>query len=202
MKELYESEVLDEIFEARRDNFAQIFKEKEPSEIKRANLLYDRTLDKIENKLNNKKEKEEFMDLIEQLDNSWLDKMSYWLREYYKLGFCDAYNLRIEIKRENSNLDIKEDILSLDYDSFFELFEIYKTNRLYKSTEYKNIDNKLRQIKLKYPKVREFIEDGKIGKFTPNEQEAILEVRKLEGDIEMLEKKEAFRLGMSEGNIV
>jgi len=91
----------------------------------------------------------------------------------------------------NSNLSLDE-----------KLFEIYKTNRLYKSKEYKTIDKKLRQIKLKYTKVREFIEDGKIGKFTPNEQEAILEVRKLEGDIEMLEKKEAFRLGMLEGNIV
>ena len=202
MKELYESELLDEIFEARQEQFIEIFGGIERNEIKNANLLYDRTRDEIEDRLKGKKGKSKIMDLIEQLDCSWLDKESYWSREYYKLGFCDAYNLKVEVKKGISNLSIKMDILSLDYDSFFELFEMYKTNRLYKSKEYKALEEELRKIKIKYPKVREFIEDGKTGKFTPSEQEAILMVRKLEGGMDMLEKKEAFKLGMSEGNIL
>lgn len=199
MKKLFDSEILDEIFETRRDGFENaLLDEEEPLKIKEANLLYDKTVNKIMAKIQNKKEQNEFTHLIESLDDSWIDKMCFWQLQYYKLGFCDAYNLQIEVK-EN---DFSFKMLTINYDNFAELFEIYKSKNLYKKQEYIDIENQIKQIKLKYPNVRNFIEDGEATNFSNEEQQAILTLIKLESSIEVLEIKEAFNLGIAKGIIV
>ncbi len=68
-----------------------------------------------------------------------------------------------------------------------------------KTKDYKEITNKMRAIKDKYPNVRTFIDERKPINLMEEEQKALLEYISLDNDIEELEKIETFKLGIKEG---
>lgn len=81
---------------------------------------------------------------------------------------------------------------------FFEYIEDYKTNYLMKKKEYKEIIKKVRTLKENNPKVEELVEDGKIEILSLEELKIVQELLKLGNQIDIIEQKEIFRLGMKE----
>ena len=70
-----------------------------------------------------------------------------------------------------------------------------------KRKDYKQIKDKMREIKNKYANVRLFIEDRVVtANLTKEELKAVLEYINLDDEIERIEKIETFKLGLREGN--
>lgn len=70
-----------------------------------------------------------------------------------------------------------------------------------KRKDYKQIKDKMREIKNKYANVRLFIEDRVVtANLTKEELKAVLEYINLDDEIERIEKIETFKFGLKEGN--
>ena len=70
-----------------------------------------------------------------------------------------------------------------------------------KRKDYKQIKDKMREIKNKYANVRLFIEDRVVtANLTKEELKAVLEYINLDDEIERIEKIETSKLGLKEGN--
>lgn len=70
-----------------------------------------------------------------------------------------------------------------------------------KRKDYKQIKDKMREIKNKYANVRLFIEDRVVtANLTKEELKAVLEYINLDDEIERIEKIETFKWGLKEGN--
>ncbi len=70
-----------------------------------------------------------------------------------------------------------------------------------KRKDYKQIKDKMREIKNKYANVRLFIEDRVVtANLTKEELKAVLEYINLDDEIERIEKIETFKLGLKKGN--
>ena len=86
-------------------------------------------------------------------------------------------------------------------ESFIEYFEEYKVKKLLKRSDYKEILQKIANIKNKYPQIRKILEDFEIIDITDKEKEMILEILNLEEELRTIELKEAFKLGLKEAYI-
>ena len=67
-----------------------------------------------------------------------------------------------------------------------------------KKKEYREIIKKVRTLKESNPKVEELVEDGKIEILSLEELKIVQELLKLGNQIDIIEQKEIFRLGMKE----
>ena len=70
-----------------------------------------------------------------------------------------------------------------------------------KKPEFQEINKQISDLKLKYPKVTAYIDEGKIEELTKEELKALRKVIDLNNKIEGLEEKEIFKLGMKENYI-
>lgn len=136
-------------------------------------------------------------------------EMSFWNKQYYKLGFLDKLFLKKEIEetktrffKNKENNKIQENSFFYRYiDSIMQFLEDNRYNIWQKRKDYKQIKDKMREIKNKYANVRLFIEDRVvIANLTKEELKAVLEYINLDDEIERIEKIETFKLGLREGN--
>ena len=73
--------------------------------------------------------------------------------------------------------------------------------RIMLGSEYKKINKAICEIKNKYPNVVTLLEDGEKTKLNDEEENAIIEILKLQEEINMIELKESFKLGFKEAYI-
>lgn len=136
---------------------------------------------------------------ITRIDNALFLEMDFWCRNYYKLGFCDANML----KKETKNFGKKNKMEGKSFynecsDDFFDYIEKYRVTYLMKQSEYKELINQVRKLKRDNPKVENLVEDGKIEILNCDELKVIQELLSLGSQIDSIEQKEIFRLGMRE----
>ena len=84
-------------------------------------------------------------------------------------------------------------------DSIMQFIEDNRFNIWSKRKDYKEITDKMRAIKNKYPNIRTFVDDRQVVDLTKEELKAVLEYISLDDDIERLEKIATFKLGIKEG---
>lgn len=88
------------------------------------------------------------------------------------------------------------------YENGFEdFFEQQREENLLEREDYRDLQEQIKEFKEKYPKIQDFLENDQIVELTKEEKEAILEVDYLEGEMHVLELKEAFKLGFKEAMI-
>ena len=100
VNELFENQVLNDIYETRGDGLECLYIRMygEPEEIKETkqakkeleNLMYELVKDK-------KKQKQIWLKL-DRFEGAMSGEMSFWNKQYYKLGFLDKLFLKREIK--------------------------------------------------------------------------------------------------------
>lgn len=206
MEGLYESSVLDELFDSRRIGFESMYIEKygKGENLEKADTLYEKLANIMKNELKDGEKQEECWKLLEGFQDALIDEMNFWEEQYYKLGFCDAHSLRVETKKEKERLTFgnNDNMLHFDFNNFDSLFDIYVCNVLNNTKCYNDIMKQIRNIKDEFPKIKEFIEDGSYYTFSEKELSAILKIMSLERDLEKIETKEAFKLGLKEGNLL
>lgn len=86
-------------------------------------------------------------------------------------------------------------------DDFADYFENQRVMRIMLGTEYKKINKAICEIKNKYPNVVALLEDGEKTKLNDEEENAIIEILKFQEEINLIELKEAFKLGFKEAYI-
>ena len=171
----------------------------------KTNDLYDKVLNKIvetEEKLG-----QTLTDKQKDLFDRWetyRDEMENLTAEQsFIYGYCLDKELLLEKQRVKSKLKNEHnsnDNFFYNYiDSIMQYIEDNRFNIWSKTKDYKEITDKMRAIKNKYPNVRTFVEDRQVVDLTKEELKAVLEYISLDDDIERLEKIETFKLGIKEG---
>lgn len=202
MEELFENTILNELYETRRDGFESLFIQKygTPKEIEQYDLYYNNLTEEVQNNIKDYEKKRLILEELENFEEYFINKMTFWEKQYYKLGFSDAYNLKIDaqIYLELLNTNSNKNLLSILLENFSDFFENYNRNNLYKTLDYIKISEQIKNLKSKYPKVRNFLENSEIVDLSNEEQKIILKIIKLEKDLQELELKEAFKIGLKQ----
>lgn len=86
-------------------------------------------------------------------------------------------------------------------DDFWEYFDRHKVLNVLKKKEYKKLSQKICKLKEKYPNVIKFLEEKENVELNNAEQNAILEILELQGELDVIELKESFKLGFKEAYI-
>ena len=86
-------------------------------------------------------------------------------------------------------------------DYFADYFENQRVSRIRLKPEYQKLEKEICKIKNKYPNVVTLLEDGEKTKLNDEEENAIIEILKLQEEINMIELKESFKLGFKEAYI-
>lgn len=205
MEEMFESKVLDDLYEIRRDGFECIFIKHygEPEEIKEPKKIDEKLKDNIKQIVKEQNEQKQILDVLGQFQDSVLGEMCFWEQQYYKLGFVDGVYFKKEMKEQKeifANNAIKD---NMENDSFFyiwkySLIEFLAVEIRKKSKEYAEIINKMNEIKKQFDNVRIFLEDREAIELTKEELKAVIEYMNLKEKIEDIEKIEMFKLGLKE----
>ncbi|MBS5854358.1 MAG: hypothetical protein KIC56_03930 [Clostridium sp.] len=86
-------------------------------------------------------------------------------------------------------------------DDFMDFIESHRVKKLLFNSEYKNIKDKISGIKKVYPNVINFLENNQTVTLNEEEQKAIFQILNLQGQLDLLEQKEVFKLGFKEAYI-
>lgn len=118
-----------------------------------------------------------------------------------------AHYIMIEkMESEEKNMgEMNEELLNQytdDWEDYFaDYFENQRVSRIRLKQEYKKIEKAICEIKDNHPNVTNFLEDEEIVKLNDEEEKAIIEILKLQEEINEIELKEAFKLGFKEAYI-
>ena len=194
--------VFNELYDIRSEDYELCFSEKFTKETEKFEVSEKREKLKIfinELKLEDDTKIKQINDLIKDLENALFLEMDYWCRKYYKLGFCDADMLKKETKTFSEKNRMKgKSFYNECSDEFLEYVEEYRVTYLMKKTEYKELINQVRKLKEDNPKVENLVEDGKIEILNYEELKVIQKLLNLGSQLDSIEQKEIFRLGMRE----
>lgn len=166
--------------------------------------LYNEILGKIvelEEQLKNTLTDEQ-QDLFDKWDIYKDELNQYTSERSFIYGVCLNKEYTIEKRAKNKSKDEQNsnDKLFYNYiDSIMQFIEDNRFNIWSKRKDYKEITDKMRAIKNKYPNVRTFVDDRQVVDLTKEELKDVLEYISLDDDIERLEKIEIFKLGIKEG---
>lgn len=194
--------VFNELYDIRSEDYELCFSEKLTKETEKFEVSKKREKLKIfinELKLEDDTKIKQINDLIKDLENALFLEMDYWCRKYYKLGFCDADMLKKETKTFSEKNRMKgKSFYNECSDEFLEYVEEYRVTYLMKKPEYKELINQVRKLKEDNPKVENLVEDGKIEILNYRELKVIQKLLSLGSQLDSIEQKEIFRLGMRE----
>lgn len=212
MEELFKNQILKDLYETRSDGFEceYIKQYGEPEEIKKINILDEELTTLINKKIKDEKELYEILCKLNDFQSATIGEMCFWNEQYYKLGFLDSVYLKKELierkmifqKDKNTDTSKNDSFFNNYIVDFIDYFEKQKSENLSKRADYKELINKMEEIKNKYPKARAFIEDEKINELTQEEMKAVLEIVGIDKDLQALEVEEAFKLGLKEQNML
>lgn len=202
MKNNFNDGVFNELYDIRSENYELCFSEElrnetEKFEVSEKREKLKKFIDDL--KIEDNSKAKQINDLLKDFENALFLEMDFWCRNYYKLGFCDANML----KKETKNFGKKNKMEGKSFynecsDDFFDYIEKYRVTYLMKQSEYKKLINQVRKLKRDNPKVENLVEDGKIEILNCEELKVIQELLSLGSQIDSIEQKEIFRLGMRE----
>lgn len=202
MKNNFNDGVFNELYDIRSENYELCFSEElrnetEKFEVSEKREKLKKFIDDL--KIEDNSKTKQINDLLKDFENALFLEMDFWCRNYYKLGFCDANML----KKETKNFGKKNKMEGKSFynecsDDFFDYIEKYRVTYLMKQSEYKELINQVRKLKRDNPKVENLVEDGKIEILNCEELKVIQELLSLGSQIDSIEQKEIFRLGMRE----
>lgn len=149
--------------------------------------------------------KDIYQDMSNEIDEIMYQIVSYanfWNELFYKLGVTDGLKLDNETKNkleQSKTKGISKLFSNKDMMDFLEYFEDYRYQKLINREDYKLLEYKKNKIISEFPNVRKFLEDGSINiRLNNDEKKAILEILDINERINIIELKEAYKLGVNE----
>lgn len=195
---LINTNILEELYERECEEFEDYVVEenKEKRKFNEEILIAEELREIIKSGFSESKVKD-FEIKFEQYLETKFKEYEYWTKEYFKLGIINGIRLKNGILNVISNKN--QDFLSYYCNGFTEYLETTKIDNIINSKEYKILRKRMTEIKEKYPRVMEFLEDKDIIENpTKEEQKAIFDILDITEEMAILEEKEIFKMGMRE----
>lgn len=199
MKKFFERNILDELYEAKSNEFGDnILKEMKKQNKEFESLKIEEKLtNKIKENVNDESKQNEILSLLNEFENKEGSEADFWNKMYYKLGAYDCTGMK-NIIEEKQYMEDKTIFFDKYSDDFCDYLNTNRIKILKRNKEYKNLVNKIEKIKEENPNVRTFFEDKEAVELTDTELNAILDILEIEGDMETIEATEIFKLGAKE----
>lgn len=199
MKKFFERNILDELYEAKSNEFGDnILKEMKKQNKEFESLKIEEKLtNKIKENVNDESKQNEILNLLNEFENKEGSEADFWNKMYYKLGAYDCTGMK-NIIEEKQYMEDKTIFFDKYSDDFCDYLNTNRIKILKRNKEYKNLVNKIEKIKEENPNVRTFFEDKEAVELTDTELNAILDILEIEGDMETIEATEIFKLGAKE----
>ena len=199
MKKFFERNILDELYEAKSNEFGDnILKEMKKQNKEFESLKIEEKLtNKIKENVNDESKQNEILNLLNEFENKEGSEADFWNKMYYKLGAYDCTGMK-NIIEEKQYMEDKTIFFDKYFDDFCDYLNTNRIKILKRNKEYKNLVNKIEKIKEENPNVRTFFEDKEAVELTDTELNAILDILEIEGDMETIEATEIFKLGAKE----
>ena len=202
MENLFESEILDNLYEIIEGEVENQYIKRygNPKENKKTEKAEKQLVKFMEKFIKDETNIKILYEKLNKFEICAMDEMCFWYKPYYKKGFIDGISLKMQIKKEESIGDNKEEsIIYRNINEILDLFEEQKYKNLKQNDDYMKIAKEIKQIKEKFPKVRGLFENNDITELSREEIKAILDIIKLKEDRAMYETDEMFKIGLREG---
>ena len=188
MKKFFERNILDELYEAKSNEFGDnILKEMKKKNKEFESLKIEEKLtNKIKENVNDESKQNEILNLLNEFENKEGSEADFWNKMYYKLGAYDCTGMK-NIIEEKQYMEDKTIFFDKYSDDFCDYLNTNRIKILKRNKEYKNLVNKIEKIKEENPNVRTFFEDKEAVELTDTELNAILDILEIEGDMETIE---------------
>lgn len=196
------SKILDDLFEIRGEGLIRnhIKENGKPKSSKKAEKTEKELVEFMKKFIKNENDIKILFEKINNFESDVLDEMCFWHKPYYKLGFIDGMLLKTELKEDKEeNKEQNDSIIYQNFNELTDYFEERKYKNLKLNKEYQKITKEIEKIKTQFPKIRDFLENDKITKFTQEETKAILKIISLNDDRAMYEADEMLKIGIKEG---
>lgn len=206
VSEIFENQVLNDIYEIRREGLESLYIAMygEPEEIREKEQARKKLEDLMKELVKDKEKQKELWLKIDEFECCMTNEMTFWDKQYYKLGFLDRIYLQKEItdsknKFINSEVgDLKDTFI---YKCMFFIKEMIGRN-IWRRKDYKEIAHKIDKIKDEYPNVTNFLERDDIVELTKKEIKALSEYLILADEMRDIELIEAFKLGLKDNSLL
>ena len=108
MLNIFESKVLDDLYDVRGDGFESDYIKHfgKCDELKKSEIK-EKELQQIINLIEDEELKKNIKNKINEFEDSMLGEMYFWNKEYYKLGIFDGINFKSEIRNLKERLSSK-----------------------------------------------------------------------------------------------
>ncbi len=210
MGEMFENKLLDDLFEIRGDGLesAIIKKYGKFENEKKATEAKEKLTKLLKETIQDNNILMKVLEALNDFEGYKMEEMCFWDKQYYKLGFVDGFYIKKEIRENKIEFPSRKNNINEDtffnncYDDFIDYFERKKSENLFIRDDYKELMKKMQEIKNKFPRARDFIEDEEINELTKEEMKALSEIIQINGQLETLEIEEAFKTGIKEAGML
>lgn len=200
MNKYLKKTILDELYEVRSDDFASKILEEitKNSEKEGSSKIEEQLIDKIEETVKEEKEQLEILAKLNEFELKLGKEQDFWNKMYYKLGIYDCTELKNIIEKKFIDLEEQKNFFDEDTEDFNDYLETKMIKNLKKNLKYKEMANRIESIKANNPKVRTFLEDKEVIELSNVELNAVLDILKLQEELDNIELKTTFKLGGEE----
>lgn len=196
MNKFLERSILDELYEAKCDDFANSIQNQIPEE--KSFLREEQLKNKIMQYIKNNKKQKEVLKKLNEYELEVGTEQDFWNKMFYKLGAYNCTEMKEILLDKIESKNNQETFFDKYTDDFLDYLEVNRTKIVRENTEYKELEDEISKIKEENPNVRTFLEDREAVPLTDVEQNAVLDILEIQGKMDNIEMKETFKLGSRE----
>lgn len=201
MEKLFNEPILDQMYEFRKEAFAQ-FAYRNNQKIKDGELhickLSENFIGYLERIISDKEQLAKAKKMFSNYELDYEKQIDLWNCTYFKLGMRDREKIRNEFFENKLKTKECDTFLNNKKDEFSEWLEEQKNKYTFETKEYKELQKKYNEISENYPNCIEVFEDLKPINLNIEEIKALIELRKIDIEMGNMEKDLCFKLGMKE----
>lgn len=194
MNKFFERSILDELYEAKSDEFAQDIQNEMQEETK-SFLVEEQLTNKIKEVIKDEGQQKEMLKKLNEYEMEVAKEHDFWNKMFYKLGVYNCAEMKEILLNKIYSKENAKSFFDEYTDDFLDYLEVNRIKIVRENAEYKELENKISKIKADNPNVRTFLEEREAVPLTEVEQNAVLDILEIQGKMDNIEMKEVFKLG-------
>lgn len=194
MNKFFERSILDELYEAKSDEFAQDIQNEMQEETK-SFLVEEQLTNKIKEVIKDEGQQKEMLKKLNEYEMEVAKEHDFWNKMFYKLGVYNCAEMKEILLNKIYSKENAKSFFDEYTDDFLDYLETNRMKIVRKNAEYKQLEEKVSKIKAENPNVRTFLEEREAVPLTDVEQNAVLDILEIQGKMDNIEMKEVFKLG-------
>lgn len=201
MKQIFNKSILEQLYAFRKEDFEEDVYNNN-SEVKELELkmteLSENFVSYLKKVISNEDELNEVLKLFRNYESELSKETDFWGLFYYKFGVNDGIKISNELLSSKDNKRKDSTFLNYENNNFSEWLEEQKRKYSFETLEYKELQNRYNKISERYPNATEVFEDFKLIELNKKEMSALIELIKIDVELDDIEKNLCFKLGMKE----